>query len=123
MGRVEVRRNQCRKNCRKNWSESVRGLSAGLREQGVRESFRAECEDLRSSSALMVKGQGLAQAGRFLPIATIGSSKHIRFGALLRANQRLALFSFQLDFPVDTVWVLGRWAPAVGRSLSELGFP
>lgn len=86
MGRVEVRRNQCRKNCRKNWSESVRGLSAGLREQGVRESFRAECEDLRSSRALMVKGQGLAQAGRFLPIATIGSSKHTRFGALLRAN-------------------------------------
>lgn len=52
-------------------------LSAGLRGQGVMESFRAEYEDLGSSSALMVQGQGLTQVGRFLPIAMIGPSERI----------------------------------------------
>lgn len=59
------------------------------------ESCGAECEDLRSSNARMVKGQGLTQVGRFLPIALICSSERVHFGALLRANAWL-YFLFSL---------------------------
>lgn len=74
------------------------------------ESFRVQWDNLRSSSSLMVKGQGLTQLGRFPCIAVIYASKLTCFGGTVQ-SQHLAFVLLSLWF----LWVVNT---TVGLSTS-----